>query len=330
MPKFMNAELIAIRDNLVCGHCAVTFQGSDSQAWKVKYEKQVVYCSTACRHASISSKFRTPIPNRGPCKTCGTVFFSRTAKIYCTIGCYVKSEQFKNMLQANIEKSLAPEVRQRMAVAACKGEMVACLECGAEVYSPNSERKRKFCTRVCYRAYLAKRFDRWIANPEGMALPQCYDEFLNQSVLPCVIHGCTWKGRHLTTHINTAHGIARNEFKRATGFNLSTGVIAKPLAQLLQGRALQGVALTPPDKEALALAQAAAVKPFRRYRSAEGREHAQKARALMGAGPERVCAGCGVVFQQSTPFGRTLYCSFPCRDRTYAEMRRGRTAPESA
>ena len=40
MVKFMNAELIKIRDNLVCGHCSCVFIGSDSQAWKVKYEQK--------------------------------------------------------------------------------------------------------------------------------------------------------------------------------------------------------------------------------------------------------------------------------------------------
>jgi endogenous inhibitor of DNA gyrase (YacG/DUF329 family) len=331
MAKFMNEELVAIRDNLVCGHCAVTFQGSDSQAHKVKYDNRVVYCSTTCRHTAISIKLSTPIPNRGPCKTCGTVFFSRTAKLYCNLACYVKSEQFKSVQRDAIEKSMAPEVRLRMAESARRGETVACLECGTEVYSRNlGSRKRKFCTKTCYRAYLAKRFDRWIANPEGMALPQCYDEFLNQSVLPCLIQGCTWKGRHLTTHVNTVHGIARNEFKRATGFNLSTGVIARPLAELLQGRAVQGVGLKRPSPEALALAQAAAPKTFRRYRSAEAREHAQKARALIGPGPECVCVGCGVVFQKKTPFGKAMYCTFACRDRTYAEKRRGRIGADSA
>jgi hypothetical protein len=40
------------------------------------------------------------------------------------------------------------------------------------------------------------------------------------------------------------------------------------------------------------------------------------------SGPERVCAGCGVIFRQSTPFGRALYCSVECRDTAYAEQRK--------
>ena len=48
----MNAELENIRDNLVCGHCQSVFQGTDSQARKVKYENRINYCSLACRAAA--------------------------------------------------------------------------------------------------------------------------------------------------------------------------------------------------------------------------------------------------------------------------------------
>lgn len=321
MPKFMNAELERIRDSLTCGHCAAIFKGSDSQAWKVKYEKKVVYCSTTCRHAAMRNKLSTPIPNRGPCKTCGKEFFSRTAKIYCSLDCYVKSDQFKAHTQDMREKALAPEVRRKMAETRKHGEVVHCLECNKEVYQKRS-RKRKFCSTSCYRSYLAKRFDRWVANPEGMALPQCYDEFLDRDVLPCVVEGCDWKGRHLTLHVNQVHGIRQDEFKRAAGFNLSTGVISRPLAQLLQQRPTQGVARAPVSPEVLELARAALRRAPMKYKSAEGREHAKKARVIAGPGPERVCMGCGLVFRQTSPFGRALYCSIECRDSAYAERRR--------
>lgn len=205
-----------------------------------------------------------------------------------------------------------------------------CLECGTEFYQkpPSKGRQaRKFCSTTCYRAYLAKRFDRWIANPEGMALPQCYDEFLDREELACVVEGCYWKGRHLTLHMNQAHGVKADEFKRAAGFNLSTGVIAKPLAVALREREIIGVAAGMDDASraaVLALAQEAIAENPIRYRSLEGREHAKKARALLllCAGPERTCAGCSRKFRQRTPMGKALYCSRECRDSAYAEQRR--------
>ena len=73
---------------------------------------------------------------------------------------------------------------------------------------------------------------------------------------------------------------------------------------------------------ALALSQEALAANPIRYRSLEGREHAKKARAMLGPGPQRTCTGCGKVFQQSTPMGKALYCSRECRDSAYAEQRR--------
>ena len=72
----MNAELERVKDNLCCGHCEAILKGSDSQARKVKYEKQVVYCSPVCRAAAIKNKLGKLMPNRGPCPTCGKEFFS--------------------------------------------------------------------------------------------------------------------------------------------------------------------------------------------------------------------------------------------------------------
>lgn len=326
MAKHMSAELLRIRDNLTCNHCGSTFQGSDSQASKVKYEQRQVYCSTACRHAHLRKCFSTPVPNRGPCKTCGQVFFSRSAKLYCCIDCYVKSDQFKAMIQDNIVKITAPESRQKTAESLRKGEWVPCPECGEEVYQKPWQKKKnkhRFCNQTCYRSYLAKRFDRWIANPEGMALPQCYDEFLDRQVLSCVVDGCDWRGRHLTLHMNQAHGVKSDEFKRATGFNLTTGVIAKPLALLLQQRPLQGVAIDHSLQDT-AIALSVRNRNYVRYTSAEGREHYLKSLALKlaVAGPERACIGCGVVFRQRTSIGRTLYCTPTCRDATYATRRK--------
>ena len=339
MPKFMNAVLEAIRDNLECGHCCCKFKGSDSQAWKVKYEKQTVYCSTVCRNAATGQKAREQAVREGkrlrkgvlagPCKTCGKMFESRIDKMFCSMDCYTKSEQFKNMVAENRKKAGSSESIARRAQAAKLGQDIPCLECGTDFYQkrPSKGRPvRKFCGTSCYRSYLAKRFDRWVANPEGLALPQCYDEFLDKEELACVVEGCDWHGQWLTLHTNQTHGIRAEEFKRAAGFNLSTGVIARPLAQALCQRANVGVALNH-DGSALDLARAALANGQNlniRYRSLEGREHAKKARAMWGPGPTRHCAGCGKVFTQSTPAGKALYCSVECRDAHYAAERRAK------
>ena len=335
MPGFMNAELEALRESLECGHCGSKFKGSDSQARKVKYEKRVVYCSNACRMAAISKKAREQAVREGkrlrkgvlagPCKTCGKMFESRVDKMFCSMDCYIKSDQFRDMQSKHW--ALSDEVKAKISAKLKKGKDVTCLECGAEFYQKPSGKghpARKFCNTTCYRAYMAKRFDRWVANPESMALPQCYDEFLDSEELACVVEGCDWKGKHLTLHMNQAHGVRADEFKRAAGFNLTTGVIAKPLAEALRERQVVGFAANTDDAEraaARALAQdALAANPIR-YRSLEGREHAKKARAMLGPGPQRTCKVCGKVFQQSTSMGRALYCSLKCREIAYAEQR---------
>lgn len=335
MPGFMNAELEALRINLKCGHCESKFQGVDWQARKVKYEQRTVYCSDTCSKAASSNRAQEQAiregkkPRKGvlsgPCKTCGKKFESRIDKMFCSMDCYIKSYQFREMQS----KYWAPsdEVKAKISAKRKKGEDVPCLECGTEFYQKPPSKghsARKFCGTTCYRAYLAKRFDRWVANPEGMALPQCYDEFLDREELACLVEGCDWHGKQLTLHMNQAHGVKADEFKRAAGFNLSTGVISKPLAEALREREVIGVAANMDDADraaALALSQKALAEAPIRYRSLEGREHTKKARAMLGPGPQRICAGCSTVFQQSTPMGRALYCSRECRDNTYAEQR---------
>jgi len=339
MAKFMNAELEAIRDNLECGHCGAHFKGSDSQAWKVKYEHRITYCSDICRKASASKKSLEQAiregkkPRKGvlagPCKTCGKMFESRIDKMFCSMDCYTKSQQFKDMLAESRKKSASKESIELRAQKKRLGKNVLCLECGTEFYQKRETKRRpakKFCSTTCYRSYMAKRFDRWIANPEGLALPQCYDEFLDREELSCIVEGCDWHGQWLTVHINQAHGVPAEEFKRAAGFNLSTGVIAKPLAQVLRERAKVGVALNP-DENAPYLAHALLKNKQDaniRYRSLEGREHFKKACAIRGLGPMRNCKGCGEVFQQSTPAGRTLYCSKKCRAEHYSAEKRSK------
>lgn len=315
MPKFMNAELRRIQNNLVCAHCKAIFKGSESQAWKVKYERKLVCCSDACRTAHIRSLLYKPVPTCGPCPTCGQMFASRnTRKKFCSLDCYTQSEQFKNM-------------RQEASQAARQKRTRPCPECGRMFGDDRqTSRGRKFCSTPCYRAWMAKRFDRWMANPETMMLPQSYDEFLDQEELRCLVDGCDWSGRNLSMHMNSAHGVRAREFKRAAGFNYKSGIISKPLAVLLGNRPLVGVGLEPPSRPPALDAQYQLSNPHS-YRSLEGSEHHRKTRALAGNGPSRQCLGCGRSFTQSTPFGRALYCSPECRDRNYREQHRSTRVP---
>lgn len=316
MGGFSNAELQNIRDNLRCGHCKAVFKGSDSQARKVKYEKKTVFRSDACRYAVFRNKFCKPIPNRGPCGTCGKTFFSRAPKKFRTLDCYLKSDQFVNMVAKN---HTTAEGSVKGARARKNGIIVFCMECNAEIYQTHST-PRKFCSRPCYRSYMVKRFDRWIANPEGLALPQCYDEFLDCQELTRLIGECSWRGQWLTLHVNFAHGIPAQEFKRAAGFNLNSGIVGKNLSQRLSERTGIGIALNP------ALRAVPVSSKVISYRSKEASEHHRKARALaQGSGPQRKCNSCGKLFVQSTRFGRALYCSVACRTKVYSGRKKAST-----
>ncbi len=173
---------------------------------------------------------------------------------------------------------------------------------------------------------MAKRFDRWIANPQTMALPQCYDEFMTVDELPCLIEGCGWVGRHLGTHVQLAHGILADDFKRAAGFNLSTGLVGAELHKLLVE-----INTGKGDRErVIAAGEISNRHGLRGYYSSEASEHHAKARALAGNGPQRTCRGCGAIFQQSTPFGLAKYCTIECRERTYKKQRSAKAMKAAA
>lgn len=315
MAGFMNAELLKLRDNLECGHCGARFCGSDSQARKVKYGRQTVYCSSYCREVSLGIKAQAQAVKDGrklrkgvlcgPCPVCGKKFESRIDKKFCSLECYNKSPQFKEMLKENYRKG---NVRSSEA---WEGKMMRnCPVCGKQYRAQRS--KRKFCSHLCYRKFKAELFDAWLANPQELVLPQCYDEFMLQEELPCLVAGCNWRGRHLAVHLNTAHGIIADDFKRAVGFNLGTGLVCPDLHKALSDRALAGVAISGESP----LTHGEGVS---RYVSTEGKESRAKARAIavIALGPERTCLGCGGKFRQSTIFGRAKYCTITCREKTY-------------
>jgi endogenous inhibitor of DNA gyrase (YacG/DUF329 family) len=198
------------------------------------------------------------------------------------------------------------------------GSAIKCIQCGKEVWAKPST-KRKYCSRLCYRRYLAGRFDRWIASPQRIATLQNYDEFLTQEELPCLVEGCNWRGMALGYHMNVTHGVPKDEFKRAAGFNLGTGVIAAPLSDAMakgiekraRAWAEKGFVPTPPP---LPLTNVCS------YVSRESFEHRAKASILLfeqkGDQPQ-LCCGCEKSFVPNYQVGGQKYCTSKCRDQYY-------------
>lgn len=320
----MSAELLAIRDNLKCGFCENTFIGSDSQAWKVKYEKRTVFCSKECRDSDARRRLCTSIPLRGPCPLCGKHYYSRLEKKFCSQECYIASDQFKEHVHRILALTLTPEARKKslenrprvtnLAGRGKSGTVVKCLNCDVEIYQKPS-RPRRFHSFRCYREFMANRFDRR-EQDLTVTIPAGFDGFLEQEELPCLVNGCSWHGRFLSVHVNLAHGITAREFKMLAGFNIGSGIVCKPLAEVLSARLNVGVALlenryVPQNRRGAR----------REYQSLESREHMAKSRllAVSFSGPIRTCKGCNQEFQQSTPLGRALYCTPECRDKSYSE-----------
>lgn len=191
-----------------CGSCGRDFTATNGMQRGRIRRGEHVYCSDLCRTKDNNNnpdKFKREF---GPCPSCDKMFKSRRPKKFCSLECYNSSDEFKNMLHKRAE---AGRIETR------------CEQCGKDIVSIKSK-QRKFCNQICWRLYLADRFDRWIASPETIALPQAYDEFLTQQELPCLIHGCGWSGKHLGAHVQMVHGIKARDFKKVAGFNLGTGL----------------------------------------------------------------------------------------------------------
>lgn len=167
------------------------------------------------------------------CKKCGEKFRTRDKdKMYCNLKCYTSSDQFKAMQLENGKKYAESRTGRPM------GQLVewTCLQCAVTKEVSARYSQRKFCGKSCYRAYMADRFDRFIANPESVSLPQCYDEFLDREELPCLIEGCDWVGKFLSTHVNYSHGITAEKFKEMAGFNRKTGLVSKDVSTAMSER----------------------------------------------------------------------------------------------
>lgn len=296
---------------LECAHCHAEFVPTYKQLQHLKYgECKNAFCSPICRITHNANALRKIRPTLN-CPICHKDFQSKKAKKYCSLKCYNDSPEFKERAkQQFIENGKKIRLKKHLEGT----ENRNCLECNTEFFVIKSSRKT-FCNKSCWRRYLAKRFDRWIANPQTMALPQAYDEFLTQEDLPCLIDGCDWKGKFLALHMNQTHGVPADEFKRAAGFNLHTGVVPADFSEMLAER---NCPIGQLDGN-----RSAGKGTIRRYKSLEAREHIIKGQMLRNANPdnypERCCLGCGVKFKQTTAFGQTKYHSIECRNKHYRE-----------
>lgn len=191
-----------------CANCELEFESMDRGQLASSRKGRNVYCGAICSK-EMDVKLQRLRPGRhvcGPCPTCKELFQSKTKnKRFCSLDCYVKSEELLSRLAANSAKQ-AMEWK--------------CHHCGSD-----APRKRKFCNDFCRRRFFAERFDRFVANPEGIALPQNFDEFLNKDELPCLIEGCEWTGVGLSHHVNFHHGIEPDKFREMVGFNRGTGLM---------------------------------------------------------------------------------------------------------
>ena len=312
---------------LKCSHCGVDYWETSHSKIDNALKGHNTYCSKICFSADMKAflKARPPwykklsvdkkysIRDYGPCPVCGVMYRSRTPKKYCSMKCYISTEEFQTRIREQAPRAnLARQIKAGLPP--LDKEPKTCLNCG-KLYLAGRRRHAKYCSTTCYRLYQVGRFDRWIASPQTIALPQNYDEFLTERELQCLVEGCDWHGHFLTTHMNFAHGVQAREFKRAAGFNLGSGIVSLPLHELLCGRphikeAFKGVEHRYPVNA-----------QCKNYFSLEGREHSAKEAALRSAAMqpigETVCLGCGKKFIKAGMQYSKLYCSVDCRTAHY-------------
>jgi hypothetical protein len=195
-------------------------------------------------------------------------------------------------------------VKEREKSAALRGVEIGkrmetvCMNCGAKMtllpsaahgymrttgYHAGRISKTKFCRKLCWRQWQAARFDRHVANPETLALPQDYDEFLTKDELPCLVGGCEWTGKNLSIHMNHAHGITKDEFKALGGFNVTTGVVSASCYERLAANPNARMPIDQMRKLIEKARQAANPKKLRGKSRLEALEHRQKAYAARKA-----------------------------------------------
>lgn len=243
------------------------------------------------------------------CQHCSREFESKNRdRKFCSISCYRSSDYYREVRKKLVEKVSKPK------------ELNTCLNCGKERYlPPHQAKKQKYCNKICGREYMANRFDRYIANPEALALPQNYDEFLTKDELPCLIADCKWRGQNLANHVNRTHGIPRDRLKELGGFNKSSGLVSKKLAKKFSrhARTAQRIAYARHNVEKMLEVHKASnfssVKKKRTVRL-EGKEHAAKAwieRSFEKEELDGKCPACGKAFTTTMTWQK--YCSIKCQ-----------------
>lgn len=299
-----------------CGHCGVSFNATTpSQAKHFKYDGSVSYCSIICREAARQKKYAST-HTFGPCPKCGQMFESRIRKIFCSMRCYVTSDEFKKITEKRSKDLRGPRPELQ------KWSERNCVECDT-TFRVKPAKSNKFCSTNCYHSYMAKRFDQHVAAPDKIEIGQCYDEYLSQDEITCPIEGCDWHGEWLTLHIRITHGITAQDFKRAAGFNLNEGIITPALRNLLENRKSKGNSMI--MMYARNAKNSDDTVKTDGYVSLQSKETRLKSRALTmniyGSVElpltERICDFCKEEFSQLTPFGRTKFCSTKCRSAYY-------------
>lgn len=191
---------------------------------------------------------------------------ARREKVFCTLKCFLKSPRFREGIKNRKRRADVVDV--------------PCPGCGVFMRGkgPNLRGRLRYCSAMCRRRHWASVFDRMIASPELIPLPQNYDEFLTKDRLPCLFPGCEWQGKSLANHVMNYHGVPAEKFKELAGFNRGTGLICPELAEVKSAQN-RGKKLSDDDRKLKAdvlRSVCAAPKPKLRR---EGREHFSKSHA---------------------------------------------------
>lgn len=252
-------------------------------------------------------------PVRGPCKVCKRIFRSFGARLYCSMDCYTHDPEAMERLR---KRSKADAEKRRAAAGLPPGPIkTECRQCGTEVVAKCLSKVRKFCGKTCQRRWYAERFDRWIANPESIALPQNYDEFFTRETLPCPVAGCSWEGKSLGYHVNVAHGVTADRMRELLGCNRKTGLCTPDVSDFrsqLARQLIQDGILAP-------LADISMYRQPRHDVRREGIERQKKVSAELvttPSGRKLPCRNCGKEVDQML-IGQRLYCDDRCRSEWY-------------
>lgn len=257
-------------------------------------------------------------PRVGVCKTCLAEFRSTDDRGFCSLACYSASPEANQRLRDAVGTNLRWR-RERLA-AMPKSLDHKCDECGKEFSVKRLCDRRRFCCTLCYRTWYKNRFDRWIANPQTIALPQNYDEYFSGKEMMCPVAGCRWFGRNLGAHADKSHGIPVGEMKRILGCNKSTPLVTPDVSDKLSLIAHErdlpslGVQWKPGES---------GVRTEGIGNRLEAREHRRKSRMIRDLSEkpaiEHTCEGCREKFTSEHTYSR--YCTKRCRDRFYQTVK---------